>query len=204
MDYAKAFTYLPETSENWISKAAMGFVFVLLIPVIGVGLIGLLGWSIAISRGVIRGQQDVLPEWSELAPIFIDGLKLFVVVILWFLPLWVLSIIGAFVDDSTINLIISCCSILFGIPVGLLFLGAYGLLADEKSFSVVLNPVNSWKIVSANWANTIITVIVAVLASFLGSLGSFLCGLGFAYYYSVVGHLYGQFYKEAQMKSAVA
>ncbi len=166
-----------------------------------------MGWSIAISRGVIRGQQDVLPEWSELAAIFIDGLKLFVVVILWFIPLWVLSLIGAFVDDSTISLIISCCSILYGIPVGLLMLGAYGLLADEKSFSEVLNPVNSWKIVSANWANTILTAIVAGLASFLGSLvGSILCGIGLLagipYGYAAAGHLYGQLYKEAQMKSA--
>ncbi len=209
MDYGSAFTYLPNTSKNWISKVAMGVVFTLLIPFLGIGGIALLGWSIAIARRVLRGEVDVLPEWSELVPIFIDGLKAVVVLFVWYLPFWILSGINALVDNAAVNILVSCCSLIYGIPFSILALGIPSQLAGDRTFGEILNPVNAWHVISANWANTIITWLVVGLTMVLGALvGTVLCGIGILvgipYAASVAGHLYGQLYGQAQGKAAAA
>ena len=203
MDYGLAFTFLPSSSDNWISKAAMGVLFVLLIPVLGLGSIALLGWSIAIARGVMNNYDDVLPEWTQLGPIFIDGLKFFALIIIWFLPLWILSGINLFIDQGLVRLLISCCSFLYGIPFSILLIGAFGLVADERPFAEVINPMNAWRVISANWANTLIVWLLAAIGIFAASLvGTILCGIGILigipYGYALAGHLYGQLFRESQ------
>jgi len=211
MDYGLAFTYLPNSSKNWISKAAMGVVFALCIPILGLGSIALAGWGIAIARHVIHGDEDVLPEWSELGPIIIDGLKFAVLLFIWFLPLWILTAINAFIDQGFVNILISCCTFLYGLPFSILLLGAFGSLASDQSYAEALNPMNAYKVVSANWATTIITFLVAAVGYFAAALvGTILCGIGILigipYGISLMGHLYGQLYRESQgpSKAAVA
>ena len=65
MDYGTAFTFITK-DENWISKAVMAAVFVLLLPFLGLGSLLLIGWAIAVARHVINGEKETLPEWSEL------------------------------------------------------------------------------------------------------------------------------------------
>jgi hypothetical protein len=211
MDYGLAFTFLPNSSKNWISKAAMGVLFVLLIPVLGLGILGLIGWGIAIARGVINNYDDVLPEWSQLGPIFIDGLKVFVLIFIWFLPLWILSGINALIDQGLIRLLISCCTFLYGIPFSILLIGAFGLVADDRPFVEALNPMNAYRVISANWANTLIVWLLAAVGYFAAVMvGTILCGIGILigipYGYALAGHLYGQLYRESQgsEKAAVA
>jgi hypothetical protein len=208
MDYGQAFTFIPNSSKDWITKAAMGVVFAVAVIFLGVGVIGLLGWSVAIARRVIRGEADPLPEWSELSTIIVDGLKLLVLVIAWLIPLWILSIVGAVIDNGVVSFILWCCSAIYGIPMGLLIVGAIGMLADDQPFSEVINPMNSYRIVSTNWANVIIVLIVAgITYSLATTVGSILCGIGIfvglPYGYAVGGHLYGQLYREAQGKLAL-
>lgn len=208
MDYGKAFTFIPDSSKEWLNKALMGVAFAVAVIFLGVGLIGLLGWAVGIARRVIRGEADPLPDWSELSIIIVDGLKLLVLVIVWTIPIWLLSLIGAFIDSNFVSIVLWCCSAIYGIPMGLLLVGAIGLLADDRSFAEVMNPMNAYKISSANWANTIIVLIVAGITSSVAStVGTILCGIGIfvtmPYGYAVAGHLYGQLYREAQGKLAL-
>ena len=206
MDYGLAFTFIPNSSKDWISKALMGVVFALFIPLV-VGGIALTGWSIAVARRVIRGEEDVLPEWSELGQIIIDGLKFIAIIILWNIPLWILVGLNAglntFIDVGFLNFLVSCCAGLYGLLVSILTLGVFGLLADDRSFGEALNPANAWSVVSANWANTIIVWLVAAIGAALATtIGVILCVigivLGIAYGSALGGHLYGQLYREAQ------
>lgn len=209
MDYGLAFTFIPNSSKEWISKALMGVVFAVLIIFFGIGLIPLMGWSIAIARGVIQGREDPLPDWSELGQTIIDGLKLVVIFILWFIPLWILLLLGALINSDFLSIVLNCCGAIYGVLASILLLGVFGLLADDRPFGEALNPANSWRVVSANWANTILAWLVAALgASIASSLSIILCGvgifLGIAYGYSLYGHLYGQLYREAQGSGKVA
>lgn len=76
----------------------MGVVFALFIPLGGMGVFPLFGWSIAISRGVIRGQGDVLLVWSGLGPIIVDSLKAAITMFIWNLSGFVLTGIGRLID----------------------------------------------------------------------------------------------------------
>lgn len=201
MDYGKAFTFITE-DKDWVSKALVGVVFALLTPFFGLGIILLAGWAIAIARGVIRGEAQPLPDWSEFGQMFVDGLKGFVVGIVWTIPVWVLSLIGAFVGNDAFGALIGLCSAAYGIVVGLLFLGAFGMLADDRPFGEVINPMNAWRVVSANLGDSILTWIVIVIGvSVSAMIGTILCGvgivLGIAYGYALSGHLYGQIYRQA-------
>ena len=208
INYGEAFTFIPK-GPNWISKALMGVVFALFLPLGGIGVIPLFGWSIAIARGVIHGRDDVLPEWSDLGQILIDGVKTAVIMFVWNLPGFALSGIASLVDNATVQVLFSICGGLYSLVVGIVFLGVFGLLADDRSFAQAINPINAWRVVSANWANTIIVMIVA-LAGMLAAtiIGTFLClvgvVLGWAYGFALGGHLYGQLYREAGSKATAA
>ena len=208
MDYGLAFTFIPNSSKDWISKSLMGVVFALLSFVV-IGIVPLIGWGIAIARHVIQGDEDVLPDWSELGQTIIDGLKFMAIFILWYIPVWLLVILGAVINVEVVNLIINCCAAIYGVLVAILALGVYGLLADDRPFGEALNPANSWSVVSANRADTIIVWLVAAVgAAIATSISVILCGigivLGMTYGYALIGHLYGQLYREAQGGEKVA
>jgi hypothetical protein len=208
MDYGAAFTYLPKSSEKWMSKALMGLVFALFVPFFLIGLIPLAGWAIAIARHVNQGDDDVLPEWSELSSIIIDGLKFIGLLIIWYIPFWFLSLLNLLVDDFLV-ILVNCCSIIYGIPFSILLVGAIGSLAGDRPYTEVLNPMNAFKVISANWASTLITWLMAVVTYFVAvAIGLVLCivgvFLGITYGISVVGHLYGQLYRESQGSEKLA
>jgi hypothetical protein len=168
-----------------------------------IGIVPLIGWGIAIARRVIQGEADVLPEWAELGQMIVDGLKYIAIFILWYIPVWILVILGAIINEDIVNLVINCCAAIYGVLVAVLALGVFGLLADDRPFGEALNPANSWTVVSANWANTIIVWLVAAVGAAVAiSVSIILCGigivLGMAYGYALIGHLYGQLYREAR------
>ena len=165
----------------------------------------------AVQGTIIKGDEDVLPEWSELGPIFIDGLKFIALIFIWFIPLWILVVVNALVDQLFLNILVTCCSLIYGIPFSLLVVGAFGLLADDRPFGEVINPMNAYKVISANWASTLIAWLLAAIGVFAAIfVGTLLCGigilLGVPYGYALTGHLYGQLYSQSQEggKAAVA
>lgn len=201
MDYGQAFTFVTR-DKNWVSRMLIGVVFALFLPLGGLGAIPLTGWAIAIARGVIRGQADPLPDWEEMSRFLVDGLKALVVFFIWNIPAWALGLVAGFVDSPAVEVISLCCGTLFGLLIAILSLGAFGLLADDRPFGEVVNPANAWRVVSANWANTILCWIVAVVGMLVATIaGSIICLIGiipgWAYGFALGGHLYGQLYREA-------
>lgn len=208
MDYGEAFTYMFR-GKDWIAKILLGVVLALFLPLGGIGAIPLIGWSIAIGRGVIRGQDDPLPEWSELGQIIVDGLKATVIFIVWNLPAIIIAGAASLVDNGAVQAICGLCGFLYTLVVAFLSLGVYGLLADDRPFGAAINPVNAWQVVSANWANTIIAWILAMVGILAATtIGVILCVvgvvLGWAYGFALGGHLYGQLYRQATMGGKVA
>lgn len=202
MDYGAAFTFFNK-DENWIGKAVMAAVFVLLIPILGLGSLLLGGWTIAIARHVINGEKELLPDWPELGQIFIDGLKATVIFVIWAIPAYILSGIGVLLESDAVAICAGLVGFLYLIVLILLVPGVFGLLAAGASFGEALNPGNSSRLLMARLPETIIVIFVSVVAVIAASIvGSVLCGIGvlatMPYAYSAVGHLYGQLYSEAQ------
>jgi hypothetical protein len=86
MDIGQALRFVFE-DEEWVKKLLLGAA-ILLIPIFG-GLV-LMGYCIAVLRNIRAGSERPLPEWTDLSSLFIDGLKLWVTMIVYMIPAWIL------------------------------------------------------------------------------------------------------------------
>ena len=67
-----------------VQKLLVGCLAVLLIPLFGLGLVALAGYSLATARGMLRGDEHPMPDWNDLGGLLLDGLKVAVVVAAFF------------------------------------------------------------------------------------------------------------------------
>jgi hypothetical protein len=219
MDYGAAFSYVFQ-DEDWIKKILIASVLALVgVLFAGLGFIPLIGWSVEISRRLIRGDTEVLPDWSDWGQLIMDGLKFAVGMFVWALPLIIVgaclagisALAAGAMDDSetaaTLALVLNACLAVLAIPYGIL-LGVMapallGRLAVADSFGQALRPGEALKLVRANLGGYLITVVAMVALSFVVPFGAIACVVGlfplYAYFYAVLGHLSGQAYRQAQV-----
>jgi hypothetical protein len=215
MDYGQSFSFVWK-DPDWIKKVAIASVIVLVgFITLGLALIPLAGWMVAITRHVIRGEEPALAEWSDVGTLIIDGLKVIVVAIVWAIPL--MLVIGCFSTlaavaanqdqgatlSSIAGILNACVSFPYGIIVGILLPASIGEIADHGQLGQALNPANAFKLVRANLGGYIIVWLLAGIASsILSTVGILICVIGvfpaIAYASALTGHLYGQAYKVAQ------
>ena len=220
MDYGTAFSYITQDSD-WLKKLAIGA----LLAFTGIGLIVILGWSVEVTRRVIQGDPEVLPDWSNFGELAMNGVKLLVVGFVWMLPVILVNacLVGAGItagnqmasqdDAATLLLILNGCGMLltmvYAIVIGILLAPAAGVLADSGSLRDALSFSNAFNLVRANAGDYITSVLLGGAAlMILSSIGSLICMIGvypaITYGYAVIGHLYGQAYRNAQAKLSVS
>ncbi len=210
MDYGTAFTYVIQ-DEEWVKKILIAALFAFLAPFLGIGAIILVGWSMEIARRVKRGDEEILPDWTDFGKLFLDGLKFAGVIFVWMLFPIVVSICGALPlltdNDTLIAIGLICAGLIvfvFAMLVSLLTPAAFGYLADTDDFMGALNPITSFNLLKANIGGYLIVWLIngILLTGIIMPLGSILCGIGVfattAYVYAIRGHLYGQAYVIAQ------
>jgi hypothetical protein len=217
MDIGKAFTFVFD-DEDWIVKiliaAAILLVGILLgilvIPAIVAGAL-LAGYSVEITRRVIQGDPQALPEWDNWGEMLADGIKVIVIGIVYALPIIVLSIclgipMGILAEDaeglvSLLSVLLSCLNFLWAIVMSLLLPAAIAFYAAAGELSAAFRFGEVFAFVRDNLKTYLITFLMSWVASFVGGLGSIVCGVGVLvtspYGWMVTGHLYGQAYLEA-------
>ena len=212
MDIGLAFSFVTQ-DRDWLKKIGIGSLLFLTL----IGFIPVLGWGVEVSRRVIHGASEVLPDWSDFGKYIRDGLKYYAVTLVWSLPLIVLATcIGGAAgaaaaagdsDSNTLPLILQACVGLitfpYGLALGVLTPAAGGILAGTNSLKEALNPANALKLVRANLGGYLLLfVVVAILGTVGGFIGTLLCVVGVfrvaAYLTAVSGHLVGQAYIKAQ------
>src|SRR3990172_6802036 len=212
MDIGAALTFVTQ-DKDWIKKILIGAVLVLT----GIGTIPVLGWALEITRRVIRGDAEPLPEWTDFGKFIVDGLKLALGAIVWSLPYIIIAAClggigtalanrGSQSDLGTATTILSVCLGVFALPYfivyGLLLPCMAGVFAETGSFRAALNPVTAWKLVRANIGGYVIAFLVGdIILSVATFVGTLVCLIGLfpasAYAYAVLGHLYGQAHRKA-------
>jgi hypothetical protein len=152
MDIQKALTY-PFKDKSWAAKLGL-FVVVLLVPI--VNLAGT-GYSLEITRRVMKGNPKPLPEWEAWGRKFLDGLILALAFLVYSLPVWLLAIVPAAlvavpafmsgnrdfqaISDivrgagSVLYLGLGCLSILYGLGLSLLLPAVVIRYAQEGKFA---------------------------------------------------------------------
>jgi hypothetical protein len=221
MDIGKAFTFVFE-DEDWIVKVLIAagillvgvlFSWLLLIPLILAAAL-LSGYSVEITRRVIRGDVQVLPEWDNWGELIADGIKVIVIGIVYALPAIILSLClgipsGALADQaeglsSVLSLLLSCLNFLWSIAISILLPAAIAFYVAKGELSAAFRFGEVFAFVRDNIKTYLITFLMTWVASFVGGLGAILiCGwlVTAPYGWMVTGHLYGQAYLEAAAKT---
>jgi hypothetical protein len=218
MDIGKSFSFVFE-DEAWITKLliaaailllGMLFSWMLLIPMI-IALVLLAGYGVEITRRVMRGEVDGLPEWDDWGALFKDGLMVMIIGIVYALPIIILSIcfsvpIGVAAENAegvsaAFSLLLSCVALLYAIVLSLVLPAAIAFYAAEDDLGAAFRFGEVFRLVHENLPTYLITFLMSWVAGLIGSAGGIVCGIGWLatlpYSYMVMGHLYGQAYVEA-------
>lgn len=219
MDIGKSFAFVFE-DKQWVAKILIAaailllgilFSWLLFIPLI-LAFALLSGYGVEITRRVIRGNLDGLPEWDDWGALFKDGLMVLVIGVVYALPIIVVSIclgipIGAFSEDAsalsaTLSFFLGCFSFLYAIAISIVLPAAIAMYADEDDLSAAFRFGEVFGLVRDNLSTYLITFVMSWVAGLIGGLGTVLCGVGWLftmpYAEMVIGHLYGQAYLEAK------
>jgi len=221
MDIGKAFGFVFEDGR-WVTKLliAAGILLAgtvlsfLIVPgILAVALLG--GYMLEIARRVMNGTSPILPEWEKWEALIVDGLKVLVILLVFFLPSIIiglcLGVPSGFMTDSQgnwhgfgvfLNSVSGCLSFLWSIVVALLVPAAIGKFAADGQLSSAFRFGDVIALVRKNLGTYVVVAVlswaIVVVASMVGGL---LCGIGLfvtmPFAYMVIGHLYGQAYRQA-------
>jgi hypothetical protein len=210
MDFGKAFTF-PFEDTDWLKKIAI-IAVILIIPILG-GLIAM-GWSIDITRRVIRRDTTPLPD-LDFGRHLVDGFKLFVIGLVYSLPILILTLpilivsFGAGEMDENVaatlvSLVSLCCGgliVIYSLLMMVVLPAAYGRFAATDSLSSAFGFSEILALVRAAPGAYLLVLVGVLLTGIIAQLGTILCIIGvvatLAYSFAVNGHLYGQAYNEA-------
>jgi hypothetical protein len=213
VDFGKSFQFILE-DENWVSRVVIGSL-IALIPLIGAFVV--LGYMVKIAENVARGQARPLPDWSDFGDLLVRGLYVFVISLVYSLPLLLLvaffscgifaiaGMASAGGEDAAapvaffallLNFVFFAAVIIGSLLVSILAyagIGRYvatGTLSEALRVSEVLRSVRSRP---GPWLKVLLA---SILAGLFASLGIIACGIGVIFTsfisYCVLGHAIGQ------------
>ena len=205
MNYSRAFSYVFE-DKNWLSKILIAGL-ISLIPIIG--QIYLFGWMVEIVRRTKAGRTDILPT-THFTYFLTLGLKVFVVCLIYSIPVIILSCILGLMNTSVENSDSSMITVIFTgvgclgsiltfvVHVAVSLLGTYGIikLAETDQIKACLDFNDAFYTIKDNIGTFIIVELLALVAGLIQSAGFILCFVGailtVPYGVAIVGNLVGQ------------
>ncbi len=206
MDFGKAFSYVFE-DEDWIKKIAVGGL-ISLIPIIGILLV--MGWGVEITKRVINGDVEVLPDWSDFGGYLTKGFLVGVIGFVFMLPVILLQSCSSLPflfenADETMITIFTIMTVCFGCFTTLYSIAAYLFLpaaiaryAATDEFGAAFKLGEVFKMVKENLASYGMVLLGGIVASIVASLGVIACAIGVlftaVYSFAINGHLWGQAY----------
>ncbi|MHB8897026.1 MAG: DUF4013 domain-containing protein [Candidatus Geothermincolia bacterium] len=213
LQIARAFTFLVEDPRWWL-KMLIGALF-MLASVLVVPYFFVLGYQVALIRAVAAGQDGSLPEWDDLGLKFKDGASIFLIGLVYALPMLIVMaavvvlgvLVGAPSNSTAHGLALGIAVI--GFAVGWLLVVAYGLVLRLVSPAIIgifartgsirdaLQPGAVFGLVRCDVkAYLLVFLMTAFVTSTIAFLGVLACCIGLLVttFYAVVvnGHLIGQ------------
>lgn len=221
MDIGSAFTFVFD-DQDWIKKLAIGGLIVLAgiitIPIlVGFAILLLVsGYMIEVLKNVRDQNPTPLPEWTDFGALLKTGFFVFVIGLVYYIPVYVFACAGGLVqflpemtqmdtDVADMMIIVTMClncvqfiiSFLAGfvLPAGLIRYAQTDSLGAAFQFGEIFS------FIRTNIGDYIIAVLLSWVASLIGMFGLILCVVGvfFTGFWSVLvsAHLYGQLARKA-------
>lgn len=231
VDASRSFKFVVE-DPKWVAKVAIGglvnFGYLLLyvgvsvaLALLGLGAVGglvasliaapflilSLGYAIQVTRSAIAGtpSSSTLPEWSSFESIARDGVKVWAIHFLLFLPVLVASAIAGVLSNSAsagplaIALALYCLVTLWGLGAALLYPVAMGEYAATNDVRRALHPPTLIRRFTRHAGTYLLVLLLEFVAGLIAAMGLIACGVGFlftAFYASlVIFHLIGAAYR---------
>ena len=203
-------TYMFE-DENWIMKIVIGGILGI-IPIVNFMVIG---YMLEALKRSVDGMDIPLPEWDDFGGKFMKGLVVFVIGLVYTIPIWVVACLGwglilvggAADSDALVNLAgtcttcIYCLAPLWGIVVWLVMPAAIIRYAETGELMSAFQFGEIFSFISSNLANYIVAIILAMVAVFVAYFGLIACFVGVFFTlfwaYLVIGHVLGQVKRES-------
>jgi hypothetical protein len=200
--------------KDWFKKIII-VALVSLIPIIG--QIVALGFALEIMRRVINNDPTPLPEFDFggfLGKGFqglVIGLVYAIPLIILYLPIQIVPLLGGTGDNAdvinylTIGVSCICGGLAFIYSVLLAFLlpAGYGKFITEGKLGAAFRIGEVFGLVRKALVPYIIAILGTLVAGLIAPLGAIACGIGViltsTYYFAIMGHFYGQAYKQAQV-----
>ncbi len=194
-----------------------------------IGGIPLAGWALEIQRRALRGENEPLPEWDDWGKYIVDGLKMWLVQVVWGLPLIILWVVTFFpmmvlllgADTSSppnealflgISALFFCAMpflAIFGLALYLFWPLYSGILADTGDILQALNPLRVFKLLRASFWQTALAGLFGYMAIYAASMvGMMLLFIGMFFLapigLAIMHHFFGQAYRIARAKLPAA
>jgi hypothetical protein len=210
MEFGKAFTFQFE-DKDWIKKLLIA-ALIPLIPIIGTFFT--VGWGVEITKRVIHRDPQPLADWNDFGGYFVKGLKVFVIGLVYAIPLILLSICPTVLliasgdgDNTLANIAMAAfacyglLAIIYGVTLALIMPAAIGRFAATDQIGAALKLGEIYGLVKAAPMAYLMVVLGTIVAGFIASLGTIACGVGAlatsAYAATITAQLQGQAYLQA-------
>ena len=217
-DFLRPFTFVFD-DPRWIAKILLGGVFALA-SIFLVGIFFIYGYLARLVRNVINGVQYPMPEWDDLGDYFSEGVKLFVVGLIYAIPIMLvvcLAVIPAAIlsangsDNETLRQLggmsASCVwCLMFPISVAMALWLPAALLAVVVTgeFSEAFQFKKIWNYIKANLGNYLLAFVVWLVARFAAGFGVVLLCIGivFTMFWAicVAGYAFASVYRMSSVK----
>ena len=226
MDFGKAFTYVFD-DKDWLKKIGIAGVIALISIVLSAIVIGIAGffllggWMIELTRRVIQHDPEPLPDWDDFGGYFMKGLQVFVISLVYSIPVILISGCGNLIpvimqnnDSSSLATVVSiisactgCFSFIYGLFLGVVLPAALGRFAATGQMSSAFRFGEIFGLVRAAPGAYVMVLLGGIIASIISGLGIIACGIGIAftmaYGMAIDAHLYGQAYEVATAASSL-
>jgi len=220
MDIGSAFTYMFD-DPDWVKKLAIGGGIaiggVILSPIIvGLAILLLLGGYMLETLKSVRDGQKALPEWTDFGNLFMKGLMVFLIGLIYNIPSLIFSclsgvtngVMGQADSNSTLAQVLPILAACFGCfqlilslaaavitPAGLIRYARYDTFGAAFQFGEIFN------FIKTNIGNYIVAILLGWVAGLVGLLGLIACIIGvfFTFFWAtlVSANLYGQLARQA-------
>jgi hypothetical protein len=224
MDIGLSFSYMFE-DKDWIKKILIGGL-ISLIPIVNFAA---LGYVVQLVRNTRDGRPLPLPEWDQFGEYFMSGLWLFLIFLVYSIPIIILAclqgigtaVIGSASGGSSstadsaasvyviVSTCLSCLMGLWGLVLGVISPAIIVRFAETGQFGASLRFAGWLDVIKANVGGYLIVMILMWVASgIIAPLGLILCVVGVIFTqfwaYLVWGNLLGQLAGEVRRVNPMA
>jgi hypothetical protein len=189
-DFLRPFTFTFE-DPRWLNKVLVGGLFTLASFLL-IGAFFVLGYLARLIRNVIARAAQPLPEWDDLSAYFGEGVRLFLIMILYAVPMMVLAgflilpmILSGAIDNDTargvaagLGMMFWCLAVPISFAISCWLPAALLFAIVREDFGAAFRFAEIWAFIRANALNYVLAIIVVLVARFLGGFGIILCFIG--------------------------